>query len=172
MQNNLLFIKVTKGEVKMKAEYINPFFDSSSVILNEMCGISANKKQPYIKQGMTLIKTITITIGVTGKLKGNIIISMDRMSALNLASVMMGGMTISELDEITMSAISELGNMIAGRAGMIFSNNEIDIDITPPVSALNHPDSKINYSMSTICVPFVLSNGSEFEIDIALNEEQ
>ena len=41
-------------------------------------------------------------------------------------------MPVQQLDEISTSAICELGNMIMGNASTVFSVEGIGIDITPP----------------------------------------
>jgi CheY-specific phosphatase CheX len=57
---------------------------------------------------------------------------MNKKVGLEIASGMMGGMQLAELDEISKSAISELTNMILGNTATILYNKGINIDITPP----------------------------------------
>lgn len=45
---------------------------------------------------------------------------------VNLKSV------VTEIDEMSKSAISELGNMISGNAGTLLYNQGVTVDITPP----------------------------------------
>ena len=49
-----------------------------------------------------------------------------------IASAMMMGMKITELDEMSKSAIAESANMILGNAATILYNKGIKIEITPP----------------------------------------
>jgi hypothetical protein len=47
------------------------------------------------------------------------VISLSKETALSVASLMMGGMLVTELDDLSKSAISELGNMIMGNTATI-----------------------------------------------------
>ena len=152
----------------MKAEFINPFLSASTEILMQVCNTTIQKKPLFIKQGMTKLKNVTISIGIFGDVQGNLILNLDKKTALDIASKMMGGYPVSELDEITTSAVSELGNMIAGHSGMYFSNENKKIDITPPTVTINSDISKINYMYQAICVPLLFDNGNEIEIDISI----
>ena len=54
--------------------------------------------------------------------------------------------TIQQMDEMSSSAICELGNMILGNAATILAANEIGIDITPPT--LSHGMSSAEKDVS------------------------
>lgn len=75
---------------------------------------------------------MVILIGVTGEMRGQVVLSIDEKKACEIASRMMMGMPVPELDDMAISAISELGNMIMGNAATVFSVRNIGIDITPP----------------------------------------
>ena len=81
---------------------------------------------------------------------------MNRSVALNIASNMMGGAEIAELDEISKSAISELANMILGNTATILYNKGIGIEITPPTFLMGENLQISNSKMTTICVPLYL----------------
>ncbi|MDP4145902.1 MAG: chemotaxis protein CheX [Bacillota bacterium] len=152
----------------MKVEYINPFLTASSDILKQVCNINVEKKPLFIKQGILNLKEITITVGITGDVKGNLILNLDKSTALIIASRMMGGFEVTELNEIAASAVSELGNMIAGQSGMHFSSLNKNIDITPPIMHINSKDAQMNYEQQTVCVPMHLDVDGIIEVDISL----
>ncbi len=72
-----------------------------------------------------------IRLGVVGNLQGEVLLCLDHTTALGVVSKMMMA-PVQVIDAIGESAISELGNMIAGNAATVFANNDILIDITPP----------------------------------------
>lgn len=72
-----------------------------------------------------------IELGIVGGLSGKVILNMEHPAALEIISKMMM-QPVNTIDEIGQSAISELGNMIAGNAATVFASNNILIDITPP----------------------------------------
>ena len=152
----------------MNVAYINPFIKACNDIIKEVLNLEVTKGNMYVKQGMADIGDVSISIGVLGKVKGNFYLNFPRDTALSIASIMMSGYPVSELDEITTSAISELSNMIAGHAAMNFSSENITIDITPPDVTVNSESSRRNYIVQAICVPLTLSNNDKIELDIAL----
>jgi chemotaxis protein cheX len=110
-------------------------------------------------------------IGITGELKGQVIMAFEFNKALDVASKMMMGMQVTALDDMSISAISELGNMIMGNAATIFSTKGYVIDITPP--SVCHGDMTITQSYTqNICVPIHSGDEVALELNIAVIAEQ
>ena len=156
----------------MNSEYINPFIQGAQNILNMICmeptelGKLFTKKPPYISEQVAII------IGLTGQITGNVIFTMQYNVACSIASKMMMGMPVSELDAMSSSAISELANMISGNVATLFASNGIVLDITPPkfmVNATYESFSSVSKKSLIICVPLMFSSGSVFEIDISID---
>jgi len=57
---------------------------------------------------------------------------MNKNVALTAASGMMGGLNLTELDEMSKSALSELTNMILGNTATLLYNRGVGVEITPP----------------------------------------
>lgn len=154
----------------MKVEYVNPFLTASKDILSQVCSINVTKNQLFVKQGFVKLKDVTITVGITGDVKGNIIINFDKETAMSIASRMMGGFEVTELNEITTSAVSELCNMIAGQSGIHFNELKKNIDITPPIIQINNENSILNYEKQTVCIPLGLDEINRvMEIDVSID---
>jgi len=95
---------------------------------------------------------VVIIVGIVGEIKGNVAYSMDFEAAKKIASTMMMGMPVDELDEISKSALSELANMLTAGAATAFYNMEIKVDITTP-TLLCGKNISINMSSShVLCV--------------------
>ena len=78
--------------------------------------------------------------------------------AKDVASRMMMGMPVAEIDDMAKSALSELGNMIMGNAATLLANNDLKIDITPPTLGMG--STKLSSpNMTTIRVPLVYESG-------------
>ncbi|ANE46139.1 chemotaxis protein CheC [Paenibacillus swuensis] len=116
----------------MKAEYINPFLESAKVVIEQVVNIRPSTGQLGIKDVKFVEKYVWIQIGMTGQMTGDIVFGLHEEVALKLVSAMMGGFQITEMDELTQSAISELGNMISGNASTMLFNQGVRVDITPP----------------------------------------
>jgi chemotaxis protein CheX len=154
----------------MNIEYINPFIEASQTVLKQIAGVEAKLGKVYLKDSPYTSDSVVIMVGLTGKIRGQAMFSMNISVALGIASNMMGGMPINELDDISRSAVSELTNMILGNAATILYNKGMAIDITPP-SLLMGENMKISHNkLKTVCIPLVLENGGVIEIDLAVEE--
>lgn len=150
----------------MKAEHINPFIQASQNVIQEITGISPMLGKIYVKDSLYDDDHIIVLIGLTGELEGNVIMSLKQSLACKITSIMLGGMPITEIDEMAISAISELCNMILGNVASIFAENNIDIDITPP-SILNWETFlAMTPKWRLICIPLEFIDGEYVHIDI------
>jgi len=70
-------------------------------------------------------------IGFSGGVDGNLIYSFSPTTALKIVSKMMG-LQYDALDDLAMSAVGELGNMIAGALAMNLEKVGCRIVISPP----------------------------------------
>ncbi|NLN66130.1 MAG: chemotaxis protein CheX [Clostridiaceae bacterium] len=152
----------------MNVEYINPFIEASQQVFKMMTGIMPSLGKVHLKTSPYSGDSIAVIVGITGKIRGQVIISLSNHTAKSVASIMMGGIPIEVMDEISNSAISELGNMIMGNTATILAAKGVGIDITPP-SLLSGEKIKISSSsMRTICVPLDLGEERKVDIDISL----
>ena len=74
---------------------------------------------------------------------------------------------VTEIDAMGQSAISELGNMVAGNAATVFANNEVLIDITPPAYFLG-TDYKADVPQM-FSIPFSSDVGN-MSVDVYIKE--
>jgi chemotaxis protein CheX len=116
----------------LRVEFINPFLESAGIVLEQIANIKAVPGKLSIKDVKFVEQYIWIQIGITGQMAGDITFGLHEDVALKLASAMMDGLVLTEMDELGHSAISELGNMISGNASTILFNKGIKVDITPP----------------------------------------
>ncbi len=155
----------------VNVEYINPFLSAAKSVMQDICQIEAVMGKPYITKTIFEGDKFVIMVGITGQLTGQVIFSMSSETACDIASKMMMGMPVPEMNDMAASAISELSNMVLGNAATIFSTQSKLIDITPP-SVLVGKDMEITVSDSqTITVPLTYDNGAKaFEINIAVKD--
>ena len=74
---------------------------------------------------------VTAVIGVTGQLKGTVRYEFGKGTGLAVASSMMGE-PLQEHNEISMSALGEIANIITGNAAANLYNQGFECEITPP----------------------------------------
>lgn len=151
-------------------KYINPFLQSGLSIFESMVQMNLNLGKPEVASLKFESRTFIIQVGVTGEMKGQVLLAMPVDNALNIASRMMGGMEITELDELSRSALGELSNMIMGNTATLFSNMGILIDITPPLSMIGSRVS-LQADVQALKVPFIFEGGEfiSLYVCVALN---
>ena len=88
--------------------------------------------QPHQKERTVESLGVTVLIGITGAVQGNVAYNLSEAAALKIAGSMMGGMSLSAFDEMAQSAVSEMVNMITANAAMRFESAGIHVDISPP----------------------------------------
>lgn len=154
----------------MNVEYINPFIEASQTVLKQTANIDAKLGNISLKESPYTSDCVVIIVGLTGKIRGQAVFSMAKKVALGVASAMMGGMTVTALDEISKSALSELTNMILGNAATILYSKGIGIEITPPSFLMGDNLQISPTKMKTICIPLQFSDEEKMEIDISVIE--
>jgi chemotaxis protein CheX len=155
------------GEKNMDVKSLNPFLVAAGNILGQF-GVSGTKVLNIIKKDKMYVETdITVIIGLTGDLKGTISYSMSEDTAKKIVSCMMMGMPVTTLDEIGLSALGELSNMIMGTASTMLSENNYKIDITPPSTVCGKDIQFRNDTKNIICVKLGTDAG-ELEVNMGL----
>ena len=153
----------------MKVEYINSFIKASTEVINNFVAEKFNVGKPYIRSNPFPTREIVIILGITGDIKGQAVFSMTEQMAKTIASGMMMGMPVDEIDEMAKSALSELGNMIMGNSATLLFNVGVKIDITPPSLVKGTAIEISSAGMETICVPLISELG-EIEFDIGIKK--
>lgn len=74
-----------------------------------------------VRTAIFTTQQVSIAVGVSGQVKGQVIYGLSQVTATKIASAMMGQTTVA-FDEMVASAVSELGNMISGNAATLLSD--------------------------------------------------
>ena len=159
----------------MKSENVNAFVQGAQNTLQSICGSTGKLGKVFIKQPPYDALAISVIIGITGQLQGEVIYTMDQDCGLYLASKVMMGMSVSSMDEMAKSAVSELANMISGSVAASLYNNGVEVDITPPTMIDVFDVSKFGFikpSDKLLCMPMHFETDTKkdvtFEIDLHL----
>ena len=152
----------------MKSEHVNSFISAFMSVCKGFNIGQVKLGKPTLRQNPSITGDLAIIVGVVGDIKGQAVLSMDEEVAKKMASTMMMGAPVDELDEMARSAISELGNMVIGNASTNLSVLEIQNDITPPVVMFGR-EIEISHSLGTcLSIPFNTIAG-EIILDISFN---
>ncbi|MCH5266361.1 MAG: chemotaxis protein CheX [Lachnospiraceae bacterium] len=152
----------------LNAEHINPFLMAAKKVLQDTCFVEVAIQKPVLKETSFNDDNWVIIIGITGEMRGQVLIAMTGEDACSIASKMCM-MEIKEIDDFASSALSELGNMIMGNAATVFSSNGVGIDITPPTLA--HGTVSFKSNPKALCVPMTFAGGS-IDLFLALRAEE
>jgi chemotaxis protein CheX len=147
----------------MQAAYINPFLMSSCTVIESLIQVKPTLGELKIKQIEVGIDYVWLRIGIVGGMTGDIVFGFPEQVALKIASAMMGGYALTEFDELSRSAISELANMISGNASTLLYNQGIVIDITPP-AFMETSEAWNNGAPKALAIPLNLHSYGGFDI--------
>lgn len=112
--------------------------DTIPLAINEifpMFGLSVQDGGVMEQANLTSANQVNVLIGLTEGLRGNLLIGLSRPLAMQIASGMMGGMEVKEMDMMAKSAIGELGNLVSASA-VLKLDSERTIQISPPTVAI------------------------------------
>jgi chemotaxis protein CheX len=152
----------------VKAEVINPFLESARNVFEQLIQVSPSTGNLGVKNVEYIADHVWIVIGMTGQLNGNIVFGIQETVALKIVSAMMGGFVITEMDDMSKSAISELGNMISGNASTILSNQGVVVDITPPQVMQSEILSTFS-ATKALSIPLLMDGIGEMDIQVMIS---
>jgi len=115
----------------MDARVVNALIAAVVNTLKTLLNVTAAVGKPGILKEIKPKYDMVTVIGFSGGVEGNLIYSFNPSTALKIVSKMMG-FEYESLDDLAMSAIGELGNMIAGALAMNLEKVGCRIVISPP----------------------------------------
>lgn len=152
----------------MDVKHVNPFLDSFLNIMPQLGVNNIKKGRLSVKDKHIKSPGVVIIVGIIGDIRGNVIYTLSNETALSIASTMMMGMPVKELDEMAQSAISELSNMLTANAAINFESTGINIDISTPT--LVYGEFTANASSDKVLCVEMFVDELPFEINIALEK--
>lgn len=115
----------------MDARIVNALIAAVIGTLKALLNIVPSVGKPGVLKEIRPKYDMVTVIGFSGGVEGNLIYSFSPDTALKIVSKMMN-LQYDNLDELAMSAIGELGNMIAGALAMNLEKVGCRIIISPP----------------------------------------
>lgn len=139
----------------MKEEFINSFLSPAILVWEKELGEDLVVSGTDLVSNQYTTDDVTAIIGVSGKLEGNVLYGFSGGTALAVVSRMMGEEVKTISDEIGLSALGEIANMITGNAATRLSASGYPCDISPPViieptgsrfTTVGGPQIRVNFS--------------------------
>lgn len=152
----------------MDAKLVNPFIDAIVAVM-PMLGFPMPKRAKMGVKNMTATSMgVTVLVGFTKQIHGNIAYNMTEDTAKFIASTMMMGMPVESFDEMAQSAISEMSNMLTANAATSLAGMGYDVDISTP-SLTTGADFQIRISSESFLFVEMDIGGHVIELNIAIN---
>lgn len=149
-----------------RAEHLEPFLEAARQVIEAELGSNVSRGKLTLADGGCTTHEITAIIGITGKLVGLAIFGMQNSTALAIVGHMMGA-PIEEMDDLALSGIAELANVIAGRAATLLTERGLFADIAPPVLLCGAGSRVSTAGITRLVVPLLSSLGT-VEIQLAI----
>ena len=155
----------------MDARYINPVIDAFREILPQL-GFS-DIQRGNVRMGTNSVESlgVTVIIGMTKSIRGNVAYNLTQASAMAIASTMMGGMPVNQFDELPQSAISEMVNMVTANAAIRYEQMGLKVDISPP-SLVVGADFRARLLQDKFLVIEMFANGLLLQLNLGLENVQ
>ena len=152
----------------MDAKLVNPFIDAFTSVLPMMGFPTPSRKGMGLKSIVVDSLGVTIMVGFTIQLRGNVVYNMSEETAKHIASTMMMGMPVAALDEMAQSAICEMSNMLTATAATNLTALGYDVDISTPSLTVGS-DFKVKISTEKYLTVTMDLAGHDVEINIAVS---
>ncbi|MCG8568899.1 MAG: chemotaxis protein CheX [Spirochaetes bacterium] len=155
----------------MKAEWINPFMSNAIAVLEQMANIKFERSSMTMKEDPTPTNEISIIVGITGFIQGQVVYSLKEHTAQRIAQALAPNEKTVVDGAFIESSIAEIANIITGRTTIQLSGKDRVLHITPPTIIMGK-----NYSISFIKLNTISVNLSSrfgtMEVNIAMKEEE
>ena len=135
----------------MKQSILNVFSSSIEEVLISLCNCDLSIDDPHTINVSETIDDINIVLKISGDIKGEILYCMSDAFLLEVASHMME-LPVTNIDDLTLSASSEIGNIVTGKAITKLADIGFNCDFTVPevVIGKNMPIKLSNNSPTII----------------------
>ena len=154
----------------MDAKLVNPFVSAVESVLPQMGFQPPTRSSLNVRQKNVEGLGVSVIVGFTKQLRGNVVYNMDEETAKFIASKMMMGMPIAELDAMAQSAISEMSNMLTATAATNLAGLSLEVDISTPSLSIGQ-----GFQMKISDGPYLTVamdvEGHLLEVDIAVEQQ-
>ena len=116
----------------MDAKLVNPFIDAFTTVMPQMGFQEPKRTKMSVKDKVAESLGVSVIVGFTKQIRGNVIYNMSEDTAKYIASTMMMGMPVTAMDEMAQSAVSEMANMLTANAATNLTALGYEADISTP----------------------------------------
>ena len=151
----------------MDAKLINPFVDAFTTVMPMLGFLEPTRTKLYAAKSRVKSLGVSMLVGFTKQIRGNVVYNMSEETAKFIASQMMMGMPVDELNDMAQSALSELSNMLTANAATNLAALGMEVDISTPSLTVGK-DFQIKISNTQYLSVDMDLGGKVLELDIAV----
>jgi chemotaxis protein CheX len=152
----------------MKVEYINPFLQSTLAVFDTMLGCKLNRREPFMKHGCQPEHEVSGIIGLSGKARGIVVLSLSKEAALRATEALLRDPP-TDINADVIDAVGELTNIIAGGAKARLKHLVMSVSLPTIIVGKSH-SVEFPKRVTPICIPFDCEWGS-VSVEVGLIEE-
>jgi len=150
----------------MRAEFINPFLQAATEVLESELGSKPARGSVGLQRSAYTSDDVTAVVAVTGDVAGMVMFAMTAETARAMVSRMMG-QDFPEFDALAQSGIAEIGNVITGRAAILLAEAGFPSDLAPPMLLVGRGTMISTLDVQRLVIPLETDLG-KIEIQVAL----
>ncbi len=142
----------------MRADVLNAFLEAASKV------IAQETKAPVKRTGLLMDPSdqvsdeVTVYVALVGQVRGMVLVGMPTATARGIAANMVGEPQ-PELTEMGLSALAELGNLIAGGSCIELEKLGLPSDITPPTIMIGRRSRVSTLGLHRFVIPLSTAAG-------------
>ena len=152
----------------MNRSVVDAFVSSAHRVLTTELGASVSLGEAFYEDDSYVVKGVAAVVGVTGRLRGMVLLGISLPTALSLVSQIVG-QPFDHLDYMAQSGIAELGNVVAGRSVTVLAEAGYHCGITPPAVIVGSDAVIAMPNIPRMVIPLITSIGV-VEMQLALKE--
>lgn len=151
----------------MDARLVNPFIEALATVMPQLGFDTPVRSKMELRQENAVSLGVSVIVGFTKEIRGNVVYNMTDEAARFIASKMMMGMPVPVFDDMAQSAISELSNMLTANAATNLTGLGFDVDISTPSLSIGSGFSMKISQTQYLAVEMDLG-GQKIELNIAV----
>lgn len=136
----------------MHVKFINPFISAAGNVFGTMLGSALVRGPLKLKENQAPMYEVSAFIGLSGRCRGMVLISVERDTALNIAGALLGSKP-ENLDGDVLDAVGEITNMIVGAAKSQLEEYDLNIGLPTVICGTLH-SIKFPPGAAPIIIPF------------------
>ena len=154
----------------MDAKLVNPFVDAFTSVMPQMGFPEPKRLKMGVKTKNAVSLGVSVIVGFTKQIRGNVVYNMSEDTAKFIASTMMMGMPVAEFDAMAQSAISEMSNMLTANAATNLTGMGLEVDISTPSLSIGE-NFQVKISDDNYLTVEMDLGGHVVELDIAVEQQ-